>query len=286
MKYRKGTIQKEKKMKSIFLLNILFLLFLIIFLFCGVKLYYWQNENAKSKRLTDEVRDVVEIEEEKGDYVKYVNPPEEGKIDSSYISDYYYYMNIPFLSVNFEKLIEKNADTVGWINVNGTDINYPIVKSQDNAYYLTHSFDKSYNSSGWIFADYRCSLENLRENTIIYGHNRHNNTLFGTLLNTMEKKWCDNKDNRIIRLSTIKQDTMWQIFSVYTTIDKNADYLDVYFASKEEHQNYLDKMKNRSIYNFNTPVTTEDKILTLSTCTMDTKNRVVVQAKLLKITDK
>lgn len=281
----RSVVKGKKKEKSIFFLNGMFLACLFVFLFCGIKLYEWQKENQKSKILTEEVRDTVEIKEEQGEVVEQVNPPEEGKVDSTYINDYYTYMKMPFMSVNFDELKKKNEDTVGWIRVNGTDINYPIVQTQDNDYYLTHAFDHTSNSSGWIFADYRCSLENYRDNTIIYGHNRHNNTLFGTLLNAMKQEWCDNKENRIIQVSTKNHDSMWQIFSVYT-IDKNADYLNVYFANKEAHESYINDMKNRSHYNFETPVTTDDKILTLSTCTMDTKARVVVQAKLLKISNK
>ena len=194
-------------------------------------------------------------------------------------------MSVPFLSVNFDELINKNNDTVAWIKVNGTDVNYPVVQTTDNSYYLTHAFDKSYNSSGWIFADYRCNMDEFRDNTIIYGHNRLNNTLFGTLLNATKKSWCDNKENRIINLSTKTKNTLWQIFSVYT-IDKESKYLNVYFKDSNSYQSYLDTIKNRSTYDFGVPLTTKDKILTLSTCSNNTKYRVVIHAKLIKSTEK
>jgi sortase B len=285
MKDRKGNVTKKGNKIKVFILNFLFLVFLALFIYCGIRLYKWEMENRASNKALEDAINLVDIEEDMGDTVEQVNPPTTDSTESDYLSDYYYYMSYPFLSVNFSELINKNSDTVGWIKVNGTDINYPIVQSDDNSYYLTHAFDKSYNPSGWIFADYRCDLENLRDNTIIYGHNRHSNILFGTLLNALNQEWCENKENRIIQLSTETKNSVWQVFSVYT-IDKDANYLNVYFKNKEEHLNYLNEMKNKSIYDFNTPITTDDKILTLSTCTMDSNGRVVVQAKLIKTTNK
>ena len=71
-----------------------------------------------------------------------------------------------------KKLLKENQETVSWITVNGTNINYPVVQHSDNEYYLNHSFDGSENSAGWIFLDYRNNIENTEKNTIIYGHSR------------------------------------------------------------------------------------------------------------------
>lgn len=84
------------------------------------------------------------------------------------------------INVNFNDLKKTNPDIVGWIKVNGTNINYPFVQSKDNKYYLTHSFNKSYNSAGWVFLDYRNNNTN-NKNTIIYAHGRTDKTMFGTL---------------------------------------------------------------------------------------------------------
>ncbi len=277
-------ISRKIKKKKILLLNILLILFTILFIYSCYKIILWVKENNSSKKLHNETIETVDITEEQGDVVVVEqNPPTD--TNDNYVSDYYYYMSVPFLSVNFDELINKNNDTVAWIKVNGTDVNYPVVQTTDNSYYLTHAFDKSYNSSGWIFADYRCNMDEFRDNTIIYGHNRLNNTLFGTLLNATKKSWCDNKENRIINLSTKTKNTLWQIFSVYT-IDKESKYLNVYFKDSNSYQSYLDTIKNRSTYDFGVPLTTKDKILTLSTCSNNTKYRVVIHAKLIKSTEK
>ena len=172
---------------------------------------------------------------------------------------------------------------IRWLGLryHGTNVNYPVVQTTDNDYYLTHAFDKSKNSAGWIFADYRCNLQNFGRNTIIYGHNRRNTTMFGSLLNTLNSNWYENRDNTIIYLSTPKYNTMWQVFSIYT-IDKEAKYLTTYFETDDDYISFLDTMKSRSIHEFNCEVDSKDSILTLSTCANNDDYRVVVQAKLIK----
>ncbi len=114
------------------------------------------------------------------------------------------------IDVDFSKLKEKNSDTIAWIKVNGTNINYPIVKTTDNDYYLNHSFDKTYNDAGWIFMDYRNTLNN-DKNTIIYGHGRLDKTMFGTLRNILKSSWLNNTNNYVIKMSNDKENTLWQV---------------------------------------------------------------------------
>jgi len=128
--------------------------------------------------------------------------------------------------------------------------------------------------------DYRNSATNLSQNTIIYGHSRLDTTMFGTLKNILKTSWLNNKNNYIIKLSTATENTMWQVFSVYTVPNENY-YITTNFNNNIEYENWLDTMINRSEFNFNTTVNTNDKILTLSTCYGSNK-RVVMQAKLIK----
>ena len=175
---------------------------------------------------------------------------------------------------------EKNADTVGWINVNNTNINYPYVQYKDNDYYLNHSFDKSYNDAGWVFMDYRNNSDLSNKNTIIYAHSRLDKTMFGSLSNVLKKDWYTNKDNHIIRISKEKSNTLWQIFSVYK-IKTESYYITTDFYSDNDYVSFLNTIKDRSIYDFKTNLTSDDRILTLSTCYSDTE-RTVVHAKLIK----
>ena len=183
-------------------------------------------------------------------------------------------------NINFDTLVKYNSDTVGWIIVNNTNINYPFVQTKNNSYYLNHSFNKEENSAGWIFLDYRNDINNLSKNNILYGHSRKDKTMFGSLFNVLEESWYKNENNQIIKVITKNEVTLWQIFSIY--IIKNEDYyLTTNFDTRNEFIMYINTSLYRSIYNFNTSVTPDDIILTLSTCNGKYK-KLVVQAKLIK----
>ena len=182
---------------------------------------------------------------------------------------------------DFDKLKEINTDIVGFIEVDNTNISYPVVKSSDNSYYLNHSYKKEKNNIGSIFLDYRNDLDNLSKNNIIYGHGRLDNTMFGSLNNLLDSSNLDSKESYYITLSTPKSIMTFKIFSVYT-IPKEGYYIKTYFSSNKYFKEFLETIMKRSIYNFNTDVSTNDKILTLSTCKDNFGKRVVVHAKLLK----
>ena len=184
------------------------------------------------------------------------------------------------ISVNFDDLLKINNETKGWIQVNGTNINYPFVQTSNNDYYLTHSYDKSYNQAGWVFMDYRNDTESLDKNTILYAHGMNNKTMFGSLRNILSSSWYNNTNNHIIKLSTPTENTLWQVFSVYH-IETTNDYIQTEFTSDEEYQTFLDTLKGRSAVTFDTSLNTTDKILTLSTCYNKT-DKVVMHAKLIK----
>lgn len=182
---------------------------------------------------------------------------------------------------DFDKLKEINTDIVGYIEVDNTNISYPVVKSSDNSYYLNHSYKKEKNNIGSIFLDYRNDLDNLSKNNIIYGHGRLDNTMFGSLNNLLDSNNLDSKESYYITLSTPNSIMTFKIFSVYT-IPKEGYYIKTYFSSNKYFKEFLETIMKRSIYNFNTDVSTNDKILTLSTCKDNFGKRVVVHAKLLK----
>ena len=185
------------------------------------------------------------------------------------------------LEVNFNELLKKNSDTVGFIQVKGTNINYPIVQTTNNEYYLSHAYDKSKNDAGWVFMDYRNNSKNFNQNTILYAHSRYNGTMFGSLKNILKSSWYTNKNNHIIRLSTPVENTMWQVFSAYTTPKENY-YITPSFTNKNDYIKFLNTIKNRSEVVFSGEVNENDKILTLSTCKDNFGNRVVMHAKLIK----
>ena len=129
--------------------------------------------------------------------------------------------------------------------------------------------------------DYRNSVENFNQNTIIYAHGRIDGTMFGSLKNIIESNWYNNLNNHIVKLSTEYENTMWQVFSIYRIPETN-DYLDTSFSDMEKYTEFLNMLQNRSEFQFDVTLNSSDKILTLSTC-YKTNDRVVLHAKLIKM---
>ena len=184
--------------------------------------------------------------------------------------------------INFEELLKVNNDVVSWINVDSTNINYPVVQTKDNEYYLNHSFTKTPTKSGWVFMDYRNNHMN-DNNTIFYGHNLINKTSFGSISNIFTNKWYKESNHSIIILTKDKKYT-YQIFSIYYS-KPVVDYLKVDFDNDSEYNEWLTNLKNKSKKDFNIDVSSNDKIVTLSTCTDDNSGRKVVHGKLISVED-
>ncbi len=180
---------------------------------------------------------------------------------------------------SIKALKKKNKDTIGWIKVNNTNIDYPFVQSKDNNYYLTHNFNKKKTSAGWIFLDKRNNNNLNDKNNIIYGHSRKDKSMFGTLKDTIKSKWYENKDNHIIKITTETKEYSYKIFSIYT-IEKENYYLQTDFTTEKEYMIFLNILKERSIYEFKVNLEKTTSILTLSTCYKNNK-RVVMHAKLI-----
>lgn len=233
----------------------------------------WYVQRLRINYLNEDILSSTEIlEEEIDETIKEENytPEETDK-----------YSNISYISVDFKDLLQKNDETVAWIKINNTNVNSSVVQHNDNEYYLKHDFNKKYNISGWIYGDYRADFRYFGTNTILYGHNMTNRTVFGSLVWTLKESWYTNTDNQYIKLSTPYSNTVWKIFSIYT-IKPEVYYLKTYFKTDEEHLIFLENIKDRSIYDFKEELTTNDKVLTLSTCTDDGTKRIVIHAKMIK----
>ena len=173
-------------------------------------------------------------------------------------------------------LIKKNPDTVGYLKIPNTIIEYPVVKTDNNKFYLKHDFYKKSNVYGWIFADFKNEFPILSQNTIIYGHNTSIGIMFGDLINLLNKEWYENEENKYIYFSTTEQNYKFQIFSVYK-INTTNDYLDI-----DYDENFIEMIKNRSFMDFNVEIN-DEKIITLSTCYNSSSSNVklVVHAKMV-----
>lgn len=267
--------------------NIILLISLTSYLLCIFLLSKWYVQNERTKKFTESIsnQEIIIYNTSTNEYqdetTKINNNSNINNSNNTTNNNH----DTTYINVNLDYYIKKNSDTVGWIQIDGTNINYPIVQSKDNDYYLKRDFYKKKSSTGWIFADYRNNLEKLDNNTIIYGHNLINKTMFGNLPDFLKKNWLEKKEKPYIKLSTKKHNSIWQIFSVYQ-IKPTVDYLETRFYSIETYFNFIDKITKRSKQDFNIEVYPTDKILTLSTCDDTGKYRIVIHAKLIKIENK
>lgn len=235
-----------------FIFKILIIFFAVLIIYSSYKIYNWYNENSENNEINEETSKFV---------IK--------KDDTSEVTEDEY-------EVDFESLKQHNGNTVAWIKVNNTNIEYPIVQSNDNSYYLTHNFNQEYNSAGWIFADYRNKFDGTDKNIIIFGHNRKDGSMFGTLKNVLNEDWYSNDENRYIVFATEEGEVIYKIFSIYQTL--NEEYYIKTDFENEEFSDFIKIITERSIIKFDEKVSKEDTILTLSTCASDSKYRVVVHA--------
>lgn len=179
--------------------------------------------------------------------------------------------------INYSKI--NNEDVVGWIIMNQNKINYPILKSNDNNFYLTRDYNKKHNQSGSIFMDYR-NNDFKDKNTVIYGHSMLDGTMFGSLREMFKKGYFDTKNNNYIKIYDLNsKEITYQIFSYYI-IDAENYYITTTFTTEKQYKIFIDKITKRSYKNFNIKIDTTDQILTLSTCSSNNKRKVLHAVKL------
>ena len=271
------------------ILIIIFLISFGLFTYSLLNIAKWFKDNDSVNKVVDKINDITEVKEVEDTEQTVVIPLEETPVEETPVEEkpepkvdpYWEFIKTNLIDVDFSDLKQVNKDVVGWVKVEGTNVNYPFVQASDNKYYLTHTFDRTYNKAGWVFLDYRNHLTDGR-NTILYAHGRVNTTMFGSLNKIFKNGWIKNPNNYIIKVSTLEENSLWQIFSVYH-IPTTSDYIQTDFISDEEYGNFLNIIKNRSKFDFNTTIANTDKILTLSTCYNEFE-KTVVHAKLIKMT--
>ncbi len=269
-KIKKYKLKKKKKLPLLIFFISLF--FVIISSFQIIK---WTKDNKSTNKETNKITDNIKVKKTNKD-TKLI----EQNTEIANSNPYWDFIKMKLIDVDLNELKKQNNETIGWIQVKGTNINYPFVQHSDNSYYLSHDFSKNKNNAGWLFLDYRNNINQINKNTIIYGHGRLDRTMFGSLKNIFKSDWLNDQNNYVIFISTEKENTMWQVFSTYR-IKTTSDYLRINFQNDNNYQNFLDMITKRSEHNFNTPINTNDNILTLSTC-YNNEKKVVLHAKLIK----
>lgn len=181
----------------------------------------------------------------------------------------------------YEKLKAINPEYTFWVEVENTNISYPVVQGNDNSYYLKKDFNKQNNSAGTIFMD---SLNNFEvdNNTVLYGHNMKNKTMFNNVT-LFKKKDFFNQNNKIkIKHDKEEKEYTYEVFSVYHS-DNSFDYNMVKFGQGYTFGDFIDDIKAKSIYKKDIEITENDKIITLSTCSYEFKGaKTTIHAKLIE----
>ena len=180
--------------------------------------------------------------------------------------------------VDFTSLERINPDVVGWLAAEGTEIDYPVVRGKDNKFYLHHLFTGERNKLGSIFMDYRNHSDFSDKNTIIYGHNMKDGSMFSSLTKYKDQRYYDNFPTML--LYTPVGDFTIELFA---GIVVDGNYESVRFDFKDDHdfQNYIDSLKKKSTFESNTIVKADDRIITLCTCSYEFNNaRYVLYGKL------
>ena len=267
MEENKNNTQKQpeqkKKKKSDVLLTIALIVAIAVFCYAAFNLYHIYTEYKKG---TDEYNQIEEmaVTERDADSAEVAGPNVQLK---------------PPIEVDFDKLKSVNEDVVGWIYVDALpDISYPIVKGKDNQTYLHQTYEKNYNFAGTIFVDYENSGDFSDCNTLVYGHNMKNGSMFGHL-----KKFREDdklyKQDKYFWILTPERNYRYEIITAYTT-GVNSDTYTLFKGPGEEFEKYLETIKGYSeIQTDDTDLTIKDRIVTLSTFTGNESTRFVVQGK-------
>lgn len=179
--------------------------------------------------------------------------------------------------LKLEELKKENEDIVGWVEIENTDINYPVLQADDNDFYMNHNYKKEKSQAGSIFLDKDYDFSIPSSNLLIYGHNMKNNTMFQNL-----PKYNDINfyyEHPIIKFTSLEEDAEYEIFAsfyskVYYKTDKNVFryYNFVNSSSEEDYNNFVSSAKKASLYDTGITPNYNDSLITLSTCSYHTED--------------
>ena len=191
-------MKKDNKIKK-YIILVFELIFIAMLIYSLIEIAIWYINNIQNKEINKQMQNSIIIETNKE------NETKEEKYD-----------------IDFNTLKQTNIDIIGFLKVNGTNIETIVVKGNDNEYYLNHNLEKKYNKAGWVFADYKNKLDLTDKNIIIYGHNMKDSSMFGTLENILKEEWYNNEQNRKLTFITENEQATYEVFSVYKI--ENEDY--------------------------------------------------------------
>ena len=176
-----------------------------------------------------------------------------------------------------KELKKENSDIVGWLEIENTNINYPVLQGTDNEYYMTHNYKKDKSKNGSIFLNNEYDWSIPSSNLLIYGHNLNNGTMFQELLKYADESFYI--EHPIIHFTTTKEDAKYEIISVfksrvYYKSEENVFryYYFINANSEEEYNQFVSDAKKASLYNIDATAKYGDQLITLSTCSYHVKD--------------
>ena len=273
--------------------KVLIIISFAAFLFSSIMIVRREIDSYKTKKLNNELSKLHEV----------INVKETTNIYND-MTDEVEYLKVKRKEIDERKKIEEekndneinnqiqqlkiiNSDIKGWVRIDNTQINNPVVQTVDNSFYLEYDVGKSKNSNGTIFIDEINDVSSPQklhgQNIILYGHHMKNGSMFGTLEKFRGAEFF--KENETIYFDLFPNTYRFQVFGVYL-VDEDFDYRNTMLGNGENIYNLLDRLKDKSLQNRDVTLTPDDTILTLSTCEYDFEDaRLVVMAKLVSNDD-
>ncbi|MDO5146343.1 MAG: class B sortase [Eubacteriales bacterium] len=257
-------MKKKKEKGKNPLSTLLLLICLAVAGFSAYKLYTFYRGYHDADEEYEALTDYVNIEEEE--------ETEDGKKQKK----------CP-ITVDFPSLQAINPDVVAWIYIPKTQVNYPVAQGEDNEYYLNYSFEKKRNFCGAIYLDAKCQPDFSSDNSIVFGHNMKNGSMFGELKTLYDKAYNEGADWRkhpVVWVVTPQWNMEYKIYAareIETGLDEDVYMID--FAQREGYARWIEEQKQASQYKTKASTESLEPSLTLSTCTSTSENgRFVVHA--------
>ena len=244
-----------------------------VLLFSGINLVAYIRESNQSNRLNENLVEEAVVVKEAVTQSGNSESTLEEETDAEQIP-----IEAAPIEVDFEVLLETNSDVVGWLYCEDTPINFPVVQGEDNDYYLRRMIDKTWNSSGTLFVDYRNANDFTDGNTVIYGHNMKNKGMFGTLSNYKEQSYFE--EHPVMWLLTPEANYKVELVAGYVTSSTSGIYS--FGLSEEDIFALVEEAIRQSTFLSDFQTSQGDEFLTLSTCSYEYDNaRYVLLGKLI-----
>lgn len=257
-------------MKKKTVLNVLMILCLLIAFGCGGYLAYYYYQSSKSEGLVDDLRSMIVENEDTTNQKTDEMPESEGQTPYEEYTD----VNGKSILKKFEKLYRDNSDLIGWIHIDDTNIDYPVMYTSwdkgNGEYYIHRDYNEDYSAAGTPFVDANCSINPATDNIIVYGHNMNSGKMFHDLLKYEDKDFYES--HKTFTFDTIYGEGTYEVVAIIRgqiLPDESGEFKYYEFVnagSKEDFDSYITNIKRMSQIETNIDVEYGDKLVTLSTC--------------------